>query len=84
VLLPEHATALRAKHCPVVQKPFDLQDLLTAIATILDAPRQPTVTSFPADSEGRPYRPEYAVVMDQIARSGSTNFDRTAQKWSNT
>lgn len=83
VLLPEHATALRAKHCPVVQKPCDLQDLLTAIATILDAPRQPTVTSFPADPEGRPFCPEYPVVMNHIARLGSAESDRTAQEWRN-
>ncbi len=81
VVLPEHAAVLHARHYPIMKKPFDLPDLLTAIATILDAPRQPTVTSFLADPEGRPYCPEYAVVMNHIARLGSAESDRTAQEW---
>ncbi|MDQ2784269.1 MAG: response regulator [Chloroflexota bacterium] len=40
VLLPMHAATLHAKRCSVVRKPFDRQDLLTAIATILGAPHQ--------------------------------------------
>jgi DNA-binding response OmpR family regulator len=35
VLLPLHAALLHAKHCPVMRKPFDLQDLLGAIAAVL-------------------------------------------------
>ncbi len=57
VVLPEHAAVLHARHYLIMKKPFDLPDLLTAIATILDAPRQPTVTAFLADPEGRPYCP---------------------------
>ncbi|MDQ2787799.1 MAG: response regulator [Chloroflexota bacterium] len=78
VVLPEHAAVLHAKHCPIVRKPFDWQDLLTAVATILDVPHQPTVTAFPADPEGRPYCPEYAVFTNHIARLGSAESDRTA------
>jgi len=81
VLLPMHAAVLHARHCPIVKKPFDRQNLLTAIATILAVPHQPTVTAFPADPEGRPYCPEYAVFTNHIARLGSADFDRTAQEW---
>jgi CheY-like chemotaxis protein len=35
VLLPMHAAVLYAKHCPVMKKPFDLQDLLAAITAVL-------------------------------------------------
>jgi DNA-binding response OmpR family regulator len=34
-LLPAHADVLRVRRCPVVKKPFDLQDLLAAIAAVL-------------------------------------------------
>jgi CheY-like chemotaxis protein len=34
-LLPVHADVLHALHCQVVRKPFDLQDLLNAIAAVL-------------------------------------------------
>ena len=34
-VLPVRADLLRAMHCEVVRKPFDLHDLLTTIATVL-------------------------------------------------
>ncbi len=37
VVLPVRTELLRAMHCAVVRKPNDLQDLLTAIATVLDS-----------------------------------------------
>lgn len=52
VLSPEHADRLRAMRCPVVRKPFELQDLLTTVATAL-GPSPPTR----AQSDGVPVVP---------------------------
>jgi DNA-binding response OmpR family regulator len=39
--LPVRAEVLRAMHCAVVRKPFDLQELLDAIAAVLGGARMP-------------------------------------------